>query len=282
MSSASTQSATQSIEGVLIVSPWKMPSISLPPLVRRKIFGSGRSGVKLSSRSTARGLRIRTPWPPSPPIAFCQEKVVTSSFAQGRSCAKAAEVASQKVRPARSAAIQSASGHAGARGGAVPGEADVGVRADRAEVRQRAVGRGQHPRVGELELLGRVGGPALAEALPDQHVDRARAEHRPHRHLEGAGVGGGHDADAVVLGHAEQLRGAVDRLLQLRLRLRGAVRAAEEGARGDRLGGPAGPLRAGTRGELGARRLGLGFGGGRDDGGLGMAHRPAPRSGRGH
>ena len=37
-------SATQSIEGVLIVSPAKMPSMSLPPLVRRKIFGSGAAG----------------------------------------------------------------------------------------------------------------------------------------------------------------------------------------------------------------------------------------------
>ena len=122
-----------------MVSPAKMPSMSLPPLVRRKIFGSGRGGVKLSSRSTARGERMRTPWPPSPPIAFCQEKVVTSSLSQGRSCAKAAEVASQRVRPARSAAIQSPFGHAGAGGGAVPGEADVGVRADLREVGERAV-----------------------------------------------------------------------------------------------------------------------------------------------
>ena len=43
-SSASIASATQSIEGVLMVSPAKTPSMSLPPLVRRKIFGSGRSG----------------------------------------------------------------------------------------------------------------------------------------------------------------------------------------------------------------------------------------------
>jgi hypothetical protein len=34
-----------SIEGVLMVSPLKMPSISLPPLVRRKSFGSGQAGV---------------------------------------------------------------------------------------------------------------------------------------------------------------------------------------------------------------------------------------------
>ena len=47
------------------------------------------------------------PCAPSPPSAFCQEKVTTSSFGQSSFCAKAAEVASQMVRPARSAAIQS-------------------------------------------------------------------------------------------------------------------------------------------------------------------------------
>ncbi|MDT4882823.1 hypothetical protein FQZ97_1188100 [compost metagenome] len=46
----------------------------------------------------------------SPPSAFCQEKVTTSSLAKSRSCAKAAEVASQMVRPSRSAGIQSAFG----------------------------------------------------------------------------------------------------------------------------------------------------------------------------
>jgi len=33
------------MEGVLMVAPEKKPSISLPPLVRRKIFGSGQGGV---------------------------------------------------------------------------------------------------------------------------------------------------------------------------------------------------------------------------------------------
>src|SRR5256885_3726282 len=46
----------------------------------------------------------------SPPSAFCQEKVTTSSFGQSSSCAKHAEVASQMDRPARSALIQSALG----------------------------------------------------------------------------------------------------------------------------------------------------------------------------
>ena len=46
----------------------------------------------------------------SPPSTFCQEKVTTSSFAKSSRCAKAADVASQIVRPLRSAAIQSAFG----------------------------------------------------------------------------------------------------------------------------------------------------------------------------
>ncbi len=43
----------------------------------------------------------------SPPSAFCQEKVATSSLAQSSGWAKAAEVASQIASPSRSSAIQS-------------------------------------------------------------------------------------------------------------------------------------------------------------------------------
>ena len=46
----------------------------------------------------------------SPPSAFCQENVTTSSFAKSSFCANAAEVASQIVSPSRSALIQSAFG----------------------------------------------------------------------------------------------------------------------------------------------------------------------------
>src|SRR4051794_25492794 len=46
----------------------------------------------------------------SPPSAFCQEKVTTSSLGQSSSWANAAEVASQIVRPSRSDLIQSALG----------------------------------------------------------------------------------------------------------------------------------------------------------------------------
>ena len=43
--SPSSASSTHSMDGVLIVSPLKMPSISLPPDVRRKIFGNGQAGL---------------------------------------------------------------------------------------------------------------------------------------------------------------------------------------------------------------------------------------------
>src|SRR5215207_104418 len=52
--SASSQSSTHSIEGVLMVSPSKIASLSFPPLVNRKIFGSGHGGTYDSSRATAR------------------------------------------------------------------------------------------------------------------------------------------------------------------------------------------------------------------------------------
>ena len=93
-----------------MVAPSKMSRFTAPFLVSRKIFGSGRSGVKLSSRATAHGLRISIPCAASPPMTFCQEKVTTSSFVQSRSCANAAEVASQITIRSGLSAIQSAFG----------------------------------------------------------------------------------------------------------------------------------------------------------------------------
>ena len=90
-----------------MVSPAKTPSFSLPLLARRKIFGKGQAGLYVSSRSTARGDKMSMPCAPSPPSAFCQENVATSSFGQSRRCANAADVASQIVRPLRLPAIQS-------------------------------------------------------------------------------------------------------------------------------------------------------------------------------
>ena len=113
------------------------------------------------------------PCAPSPPSTFCQEKVTTSSLAKSRLCAKAAEVASQMVRPLRSAGMKSPFGHAHARGRAVPGEDHVAVEIDAAEIGQLAVVGLDRADVGELQLLDDVGDPALAEALPGEHVDAA-------------------------------------------------------------------------------------------------------------
>ena len=84
--------------------------LSHTPLGKKDVMGSGRGAGSLSSRSTARGLSTSIPCAASPPSAFCQLKVPTSIFAQSMCCANAAEVASQIVRPVRSAAIQLASG----------------------------------------------------------------------------------------------------------------------------------------------------------------------------
>src|SRR3546814_14256452 len=83
---------------------------------------------------------------------------------------------------------------ANAAGGAVPGEQDVVRPVDLGQVGKLAVIGAEDRRV-ELELLGGIGDPAFAEALPRQRRDRTGAEHRPHRHLNGAG-----DRKSVVSG----------------------------------------------------------------------------------
>src|SRR4029077_17739778 len=83
------------------------PSISLPLEVSRKSLGSGQGGVYLARRSPPRGDTASAPCAPSPPSDFCQDQVATSSLSHGSRIAKMAEVASQIVRPRRSAAIQS-------------------------------------------------------------------------------------------------------------------------------------------------------------------------------
>src|ERR1044071_4319475 len=75
-----------------------------------KFSGGGQGGVYLSSRATARGDSAIMPCAASPPSAFCQDQVTTSSLLQSSFCANAAEVASQIVSPSRSALIQSAFG----------------------------------------------------------------------------------------------------------------------------------------------------------------------------
>ncbi len=84
------------------------------------------------------------------------------------------------------------------------------VKIDFSQVRDFAVGRLENPGVLQLELLDDVGDPAFAKTFPGQRVHRAGAQHRPHRHFHRAGVGGGHDADAVIVGNLQNLAGEVD------------------------------------------------------------------------
>ena len=141
---------------------------------------------------------------------------------------------------------------ADARGGAVPGEDEVGVLAHLGQVRQLAIRRIQD--LGrQLQLLGHVGDPVLAEALEGQQLHRLGAQHRPHRHFHGAGVRTGHDADQEIVRNLEHLARAVDRFLQPRLAQLGAMRTAKNRVL-EILGGPAGALGARAGRKLGASR----------------------------
>ena len=57
----SKASATQNIDGVFIVSPSKRASFKRPSFTSLKIFGKGRSGVKVINLFTASGLRTIIP-----------------------------------------------------------------------------------------------------------------------------------------------------------------------------------------------------------------------------
>ena len=146
--------------------------------------------------------------------------------------------------------------HAHAGGRAVPGEHHVAVEIDLGKIGQLAVGRDQRAHVLELELLGDVGDPVPAERLPGEHIDAARAEQRPERHLHRAGIRGRHDRDQITVRKLEQLARAGDRQLEPRLGLRLAVIAAEQRAL-KRVRRPAGTLGARARREariVGAKR----------------------------
>ena len=151
--------------------------------------------------------------------------------------------------PARSALIQSALGTRTPE--VVPFQVNTTSRGriDLGEIGQRAVGRLEHGDVLELELLLDVADPAFAERFPGQHGDRARAEHRPQRHLDRAGVGRRHDADAVIGRHLQDFAGQIDGALELRLADLGSVRASQNRV-GEGLQAPAGALGAGAGREV--------------------------------
>ena len=191
------------------------------------------------------GLSTSMPCAASPPSAFCQLKVPTSIFVPVDVWANAAR---RRVAERQAGAVGRdpvGVGHADAAGRAVPGEHDVARRIDAAQIRDLAVIGSADVGV-ELELLGDVGDPAGAEALPREHGHRPRPEQRPHRHFHRAGVGGGHDTEAVVGGQLEQRTGALDRSGEPRLAERAAMRPAER-VGVSRSGRPAGRLGARAR-----------------------------------
>src|ERR1700683_5164483 len=121
-------------------------------------------------------------------------------------------------------------GNTHARSSAVPGKHDVACRIDFAEVGKVAVIGLEQSYVLEFQLLSNVADPALAERFPRQHSDRIRSKQRPQRHLDGAGIGSRHNANAIVSRNLKNFAGEIDGALELRLAGCGAVRASEKGA----------------------------------------------------
>ena len=149
----------------------------------------------------------------SPPSTFCQEKVTTSSLAQSRSWAKQALVASQIVSALAVGGDEVAVRHAHARGGAVPGEHQVGVAG--APWSGPAAGRRARraPRPSSFSCLTTSVTQSLPKLSKASSCTGRGPEHRPQRHLDGAGVGAGHDADQVVGRDLQHLAGLVDGVL---------------------------------------------------------------------
>ena len=113
----------------------------------------------------------------SPPSTFCQEKVATSIFAPVDLLRKQGGRGIGEGEPAAVGGNPVAVRHPHAGRRAVPGEDDVAVEIDCARDRAASV-VGFETRVHrELQLADDVGHPALAEILPRQHVDAARAQH---------------------------------------------------------------------------------------------------------
>jgi hypothetical protein len=68
--------------------------------------------------------------------------------------------------------------------------------------------------VGQLELLGDVCDPLLAEALPGEDVDATRSQHRPKGQLNGSCIRCRDDADGIVRRYAEDLAAQLNDLLE--------------------------------------------------------------------
>ena len=202
---------------------------------RRRVAFEPRHGARRQDQHAVRGLAAERLLP--------GERRRHRASAQSSGCAKAADVASQIDSPVRSAAIQSALGTRTP--DVVPFQVKTMSLAGSiaGEIGQFAIGGAPHGDVFELQLLGDVADPAFAEGFPGQHGHRLRPEQRPERHFDRAGVGGRHDADAVIRRHLQHFAGQIDGALELGLARFRAVRAAKNGGV-EILGVPAGALGA--------------------------------------
>ena len=128
----------------------------------------------------------------SPPSTFCQEKVATSNFSQSI-LSRTRQRSRRRWSDPRGRLDPVAIGNAHAGGGAVPGEHHVAVEIELGKIGQLAVGALEKART-SLSLIARpIGDPIAAKRFPGEHIDAARAEKRPQRHLHRAGVGSRHD-----------------------------------------------------------------------------------------
>jgi len=80
----------------------------------------------------------------------------------------------------------------------------------------------------KFQVADGIGEPSLAERFPMTNIDVAGTEDVPHGHLVGAGVGGGDNADEVVIRDAEDALGLRDGKGKTLLAELGAVRAAKD------------------------------------------------------
>mmetsp|Transcript_53466 Transcript_53466/g.159979 ORF Transcript_53466/g.159979 Transcript_53466/m.159979 type:complete len:422 (+) Transcript_53466:546-1811(+) len=118
-----------------------------------------------------------------------------------------------------------------ARGRAIEGETNVVVAAGLGQIGKLAVvGRvlGDVDGVPQFQVGDGVGEPSLAEGFPVADVDVAGAEHVPHGHLVRARVGGGDDADEIIVGHSEDALRLGDGQREAFLAELGAVGPAED------------------------------------------------------
>ncbi len=138
--------------------------------------------------------------------------------------------------------------HAHAGRGAVPGEHHVAVAIDLGEIGKLAIGRDEGADIFEFELLLDVGDPVLAERVPGEHIDAARPQQRPQRHLHGAGIRRRHQRDAIAVRESQQLPRLRQRQLDPRLGFGLAMIAPEQRAL-QRLDRPAWTLGARPRRE---------------------------------